>query len=75
MSVQSRQDWLEDYLIENEIDTCQLVGSIDVSITVSETVTRLRKALQLEPRWAFGLMRVEMALSILTQKLEDAGIF
>lgn len=75
MSVQSRQDWLEDYLLENEIDTCQLVGSIEISTPVSETVARLRKALQLEPRWAFGLMRVEMALSILTQRLEDAGIF
>ena len=75
MSVQSRQDWLEDYLLENEIDTCQLVGSIEISMPVSETVARLRKALQLEPRWAFGLMKVEMALSILTQRLEDAGIF
>ena len=75
MNVQSRQDWLEDYLIDNEIDTCQLVGSINISTPVSETVTRLHKALQLEPRWAFGLMRVDMAISILTQKLEDAGIF
>lgn len=75
MCVQSRQDWLEDYLIDNEIDTCLLVGSVEISTPVSETVARLRKALRLEARWAFGLMRVEMALSILTQRLEDAGIF
>ena len=75
MNVLNRQEWLEDYLLDNEIDTCQLVGSIDISTPISETVARLRKALQLEPRWAFGLMRVEMALSILTQKLEDVGIF
>lgn len=75
MNVQSRQDWLEDYLLDNEIDTCQLVGSINMSTPVCETVVCLRKVLQLEPRWAFGLTRVDMALSILTQKLEDAGIF
>lgn len=75
MNVQSRQDWLEDYLLDNEIDTCQLVGSINMSTPVCETVACLRKVLQLEPRWAFGLTRVDMALSILTQKLEDAGIF
>ena len=75
MNVQSRQDWLENYLTENEIETCQLVGSIDISTPISETVAHLRKALQLEPRWSFGLMRVDMALSILSQRLEDAGIF
>lgn len=75
MNVQSRQDWLEEYLIDNEIETCLLVGSIEISTPVNEAVSRLRKYLKLEPRWAFGLMRVEMALSILTQKLEDAGIF
>lgn len=75
MNVQSRQDWLEDYLLDNEIDTCQLVGSIKISTPVGETVARLRKALQLEPRWTFSIMRVELALSILTQRLEDAGIF
>ena len=75
MNVQSRQGWLEDYLLDNEIETCQLVSSIEMSTPIGETIARLRKVLQLEPRWAFGLMRVEMALSILTQRLEDAGIF
>lgn len=75
MNVQSRQDWLEDYLLDNEIDTCQLVGSINISTPITKTVTHLRKALQLEPRWTFELMRVEEALNILTQKLESAGIF
>lgn len=75
MNVQSRQDWLEDYLLDNEINTCLLVNSVKLSTPVSETVIRLRKALQLESRWAFGLLKVEMALNILTQKLEDIGIF
>ena len=75
MNVQSRQDWLEDYLFENEIDTCQLVGSVKLSTPVGETVARLRNDLQLDPRWAFGQLRIDMALNFLTQKLEDVGIF
>jgi Zn-dependent peptidase ImmA (M78 family) len=75
MNVQSRQDWLEDYLLDNEIDTCQFVGSIKMSTPVGETVARLRKTLRLEPRWAFELMSVDKALNALIQKLEDAGIF
>lgn len=75
MNVQSRQDWLEDYLLNNEIDICQLVGSIKISTPVSETVTLLRKTFHLEPRWAFNLKRIDEAINTLTQKIEDAGIF
>lgn len=75
MNVQSRQDWLEDYLNENEIGTCKIVGSIQLNTPVSEAVTLLRKTLHLESRWAFGYARIDEALNALTQKLEDAGVF
>ena len=75
MNVQRRQEWLEDYLNDNEIDTCHIVGSIQLDTPISTAVALLRNTLQLEPRWAFGLLRAEMAIGILTQKLEDAGVF
>ena len=75
MNVQSRQDWLEDYLNENEIDVCEIVGSIQLNTPISEAVSLLRKTLRLEPCWAFGYQKIEEALNALTQKLEDAGIF
>lgn len=75
MTTLSRQNWLEDYLTENEIDTCQIVGAIDIFTPVREAVTLLRKELHLEPRWAFSLASVEAAIAILTQRLEDAGFF
>ena len=75
MNVQSRQDWLEDYLNENEIGACEIVDSIQLSTPISEAVSLLRETLQLESRWAFGYQKIEEALNTLTQKLEDAGVF
>lgn len=75
MNIQSRQEWLEDYLKENNIDGCDLVGSINYRVPVNEAVALLRDTLKLEPRWAFGLASVSAAVGILTDKLEQCGIF
>lgn len=61
MSVRRRQDWLEEYLEENDIDTCRLVDSVNLKTPVGETVSLLREALRLEPRWAFSLAGAEAA--------------
>jgi Zn-dependent peptidase ImmA (M78 family)/transcriptional regulator with XRE-family HTH domain len=74
-SLQLRQDWLEDYLQENEIDTCKYIRSVTLQTPVGETVSKLRTMLGLQPRWAFGLVRTEAAVSKMTEALEDAGIF
>lgn len=75
MSVQARQEWLEEYLEENDIETCKFVGSISIHTPVSETVDKLRNYLDLNPRWAFSLANPDAAASVLSQKIEDAGIF
>lgn len=75
MHVRSRQDWLEEYLEENDIDTCQLVGTAQLKMPIGETVFMLRKALKLEPRWAFSLLNADAAVSMLTKQMEEAGIF
>lgn len=75
MNVQARQEWLEGYLEENEIDTCKFVGSISTDTSISEAVSRLRSILQLESRWAFSLSTPDAAVSFLGQKIEDAGVF
>lgn len=75
MSVRSRQDWLEEYLEENDIDTCRLVNSVELKTPVGETVSLLREALRLEARWAFSLAGTDAAVSMLTKQMEDAGIF
>lgn len=74
-NIQSRQEWLEEYLKENKIGDCDLVGVISEKIPVSEAVNILRMQLGLEPRWAFSLASVDVAVSILTERLEQANIF
>jgi Zn-dependent peptidase ImmA (M78 family) len=75
LSLQLRQDWLEDYLQDNEIETCDYIKSVTLKTTIGETVGKMRKMLGLQPRWAFGLLRTEAAVARLTEALEDAGIF
>ncbi len=75
LNVQARQEWLEEYLKENEIDTCKFVGSINIDTPIGEAVRRLRTILNLENRWAFSLPTPDVAVSFLGQRLEDAGVF
>ena len=54
-TIRTRQDWLEDYLVENDIEICQLVNSITLQTPIGDAVNHLRNVLDLEPRWAFSL--------------------
>lgn len=73
--VRQRQDWLEDYIINNELMTCKLVNSITINTPISQAVYLLRQALELDSRWAFGLLNESVAVNILTERLEVLGIF
>ena len=75
MNVQARQEWLEEYLEENDIKTCNFIGSITTKTSISETVRRLRTILDLDDRWAFSLASPDAAVSLLGQKIEDTGVF
>ncbi len=75
MNVQARQEWLEEYLEENDIKTCDFIGSITTKTSISETVCRLRTILDLDDRWAFSLATPDAAVSLLGQKIEDSGVF
>ena len=75
MNIQSRQDWLEEYLQDNVMDTCQIVGTITPATPFAEAVRKLRTALGLECEWAFSLANVETAVNVLTEHLEEIGIF
>lgn len=74
-AVQQRQEWLEEYLVKNDIETCQFVGSVTINTPISETVCLLREVLKLGTRWAFSLANTEAAVSKLTEMLEFAGVF
>lgn len=74
-AVQRRQDWLEDYLVENEIETCKFIGSITLQTPIGEAVRKLRDMLELDTCWAFGLATAEAGVNKITQALESAGVF
>ncbi|MCD8310527.1 MAG: ImmA/IrrE family metallo-endopeptidase [Prevotellaceae bacterium] len=74
-TVRLRQDWLEEYLVENEIETCGFIGAVTLNTPVGEAVNILRTTLDLETRWAFGLANAEAAVTKMTERLENAGVF
>lgn len=70
-----RQEWLEDYLEDNGIETCRFVKGANLHTPVVEAVSKLRDALELEPRWAFALVNPNAAVNMLTERMELAGVF
>ena len=73
--VLQRQNWLEDYIVENDIDTCKFVGCATTRTPIAEAVSKLRTNLNLEARWAFALTNTNVAINKLTEMLENAGVF
>ncbi|SEE05618.1 ImmA/IrrE family metallo-endopeptidase [Prevotella sp. lc2012] len=73
--VRQRQEWLSDYLVENEIPVCEIVEVVSLHTPVAETVDVLRRKLQLDARWAFELASDGAAVSKMTEQLENAGVF
>ena len=73
--VQQRQDWLEDYLVENDIDTCAFVGCATLKTPIAEAVNILRRSLDLKANWAFNMPNTSAAINKLTEMLEYSGVF
>lgn len=74
-AIQHRQDWLEEYLTENDFGSCPIVGCVTLQTPICETVDILRKLLNMGARWAFGLVSAEAAVSKMNEALEEAGVF
>lgn len=74
LSVQRRQEWLTDYLTDNEYDVCTCVGVITLQTPVIETVNQLRHLLQLDSDWAFARRNSSDAVNYLTAHIEELGI-
>lgn len=72
--LQQRQDWLRDYLKDNDFDSLSFVGKYNNSNNVSEIVSDIRETLGLNEDWASNFDKWEEALNFLTQQIEDKGI-
>jgi len=73
-AMESRQDWMREYLLEAGVSPLSFVGSASVgddSVAVAED---MRKCLALEGDWAENLATWEDALRHLRRSIEEAGI-
>ncbi len=72
--MQQRQDWLRDYLRENEFDVLPFVSKYKNTNNVNEIVADIRNTLNLPENWASQFRTLEEALNHLIKHIEDKGI-
>jgi Zn-dependent peptidase ImmA (M78 family) len=72
--MQQRQDWLREYLKDNEFDTLPFVGKFRNQLSVFDIVADIRKTLGLHENWASDFNTWQDTLEFLTQKIENEGI-
>jgi Zn-dependent peptidase ImmA (M78 family) len=72
--LQRRQDWLTDYLIENEEETLSFVGKFNKNTVYKTIVSDIRKTLGLHQEWASDFQTFEDTLSFITHKIEEIGV-
>lgn len=72
--LKNRQEWLREYLQENEFDKKAFVGKFNIKSDYKEVVADIRKTLSLNENWASYFPTWEQTLENLTDKVEEAGI-
>ncbi|MDN5210775.1 ImmA/IrrE family metallo-endopeptidase [Fulvivirgaceae bacterium BMA12] len=74
MLIQRRQEWLTDYLQENEFEPLNYVGNFDTKSDYKDIVADIRQTLNLEGNWASKFSTWKNTLEFLTSKIEEIGI-
>lgn len=72
--LQRRQDWLTDYLIDNDGLPLPFVNKFDKNTNFDIIVADIRRTLDLTPEWANDFGTFEDTLSFITKKIEAIGI-
>lgn len=73
--LQRRQDWITDYLIDNEHKPLAFVGKFDKNANANTVVVNMRNTLGLHPNWACDFATFEDTLNFITHKIEEIGVF
>jgi len=74
LTLQQRQNWLVEYLKEENNDELSFVGKFNASIDYKIIVENIRETLGLTQLWASKFNTWEKALENLTDKIESIGI-
>lgn len=72
--LQQRQEWLRDYLIENNFRKHRYVGKFHNQSDVDKIVQDIRNVTGLKENWAAGIPNWTVAQNHLIEKVEDCGI-
>ena len=72
--VQKRQEWLSEYLKEEDHEPLDFVAKFDLDTPYKEIVTDIRKTLGLQINWASYHNTWERALEFLAIQIEEIGI-
>lgn len=72
--LQNRQEWLTDYLKDNDYEPLDYVSKFKGNNNIAEIVKDIKETLELREKWANQFTNWEKAKNFLTQKIEDAGI-
>ncbi len=73
--MQRRQEWLREYLIDQEADPLHFVRSATIGDDPLTIARRIRATLDLEDMWASRYANWTTALRALQEHIETAGIF
>lgn len=73
--LQRRQDWITDYLIDNEQEPLAFVGKFDENANANTIVEDIRTTLALQANWACDFATFEETLNFITHKIEEIGVF
>ena len=74
LDIQGRQEWLSDYIKENELDACLFVGKYSHHTPVKEMVQIIYNHLGLSPNWMMDFSSPEKAINGLVEIMEGVGI-
>lgn len=72
--LQRRQDWLTEYLMENDEKPLPFVGKFNGDTSFETIVEDIRKTLNLIPDWAKDFQTFEDTLGFITKKIEENRI-
>lgn len=74
LTLQRRQEWLANYLTDNDFEQRTFVGSLHGCTSVNRIENTVRHLLGLDKTWAFPLRGSEQAVNAITEILEELGV-
>lgn len=73
-TLKERQEWLKEFLIDNETEPLPFVASFSVKSSIDDVVVHMRRVLQLEEDWFRDFKTLDEIIIHLINQMEAAGV-